>query len=381
MKKITLLALCLPAFVNAQPAKYILDGKLTKQNGPVKIYLNKVVNEALVVDSAEVQNGVFHFEGMVDGPKRAMLILDTKGGSMNFMELPPDTDTRIFFLEKGTIKVTVNGQVSKARISSPLNDEEVYFNKSMKSVLKSIRQLSKEYNKASATKKEDKGFQQQMALRYQVSHEAQKLLQHKYIAENPNSFFSLMALEELAGLDVNPDMIEPIFLKLSEEVRNTTEGKAFAAEIARARNLTIGSDAPDFEVPDMNGKMVRLSDFKGKTVFLDFWASWCEPCRREHRKILEAYNQFKDKNFTIISVALDPPADRKYLLEAIKEDSMVWTNLADPKIDRNHAARVYGVKAIPQNYLIDSTGMIFNKDLTGESLYQQLNSLLNKENE
>ncbi|HWV66195.1 TlpA disulfide reductase family protein, partial [Chitinophaga sp.] len=373
MKKITLLALCLPAFVNAQPAKYILDGKLTKQNGPVKIYLNKVVNDALVVDSAEVQQGGFRFEGTVDGPMRAMLILDTKGGGMNFMELPPDADTRIFFLEKGTIKVTINGLVSKARISSPINDEEDYFNKSMKSVLKSIRQLSKEYNRASATKKEDKGFQQQLALRYQVSHEAQKLLQHKYIAENPNSFLSLTALEELAGLNVNPDMIEPIFLKLSEEVRNTKEGKAFAAEIAQARNLTIGSDAPDFEVPDMNGKMVRLSDFKGKTVFLDFWASWCEPCRREHRKLLEVYNQFKDKNFTIISIALDPPADRKYLLEAIKEDSMVWTNLADPKVDKNHAARVYGVKAIPQNYLIDSTGMIFNKDLTGESLYQQLN--------
>lgn len=381
MKKITLIALCWPIFVNAQPAKYILNGKLNKQNGPVKIYLNKVVNEALVVDSAEVKNGEFRFEGMVDGPMRAMLILDTKGGGMNFMELPPDADTRIFFLEKGNIKVTINEKVSKALIYSPINDEEDYFKKSMKSVLKSIRQLSKEYNRASAAKKEDKGFQQQLALRYQVSHEAQKLLQHKYIAENPNSFYSLMALEELAGLDVNPDMIEPIFLKLSEEVRNTPEGKAFAAEIARARNLTVGSDAPDFEVPDINGKMVRLSDFKGKTVFLDFWASWCEPCRREHRKILQAYNEFKDKNFTIISVALDPPADRKYLLEAIKEDSMVWTNLADPKIDRNQAARVYGVKAIPQNFLIDSTGMIFNKDLSGESLYQQLNSLLNKQNE
>lgn len=381
MKKITLIALCLPIFVNAQPAKYILNGKLTKQNGPVRIYLNKVVNEALVVDSAEVQNGEFRFEGTIDGPMRAMLILDTKGGGMNFMELPPDADTRIFFLEKGNIKVTINEKVSKARISSPINDEAVYFNQSMKSVLKSIRQLSKEYNRASATKKEDKGFQQQLALRYRVSSEAKKLLQHKYIAENPNSFYSLMALEELAGLDVNPDLVEPIFLKLSEEVRNTPEGKAFAAEIARARNLTVGSDAPDFEVPDMNGKMVKLSDFKGKTIFLDFWASWCEPCRREHRKLREAYNQFKDKNFTIISVALDPPADRKFLLEAIQEDSMVWTNLADPKIDRNQAARVYGVKAIPQNYLIDSTGMIFNKDLTGESLYQQLNSMLNKQNE
>ncbi|MDR6570954.1 Peroxiredoxin [Chitinophaga ginsengisegetis] len=381
MKKITLIALCLPAFMNAQPAKYILNGKLTKQSGPAKVYLNKVVNEALVVDSAVVQNGEFRFEGTVEGPIRAMLILDTKGGGIDFMQLPPDADTRIFFLEEGTTKVVINERVSKARISSPLNEEEINFNKSMKSVLKSIRQLSKEYNRAPASKKDDKGFQQQMALRYQVSYEAQKLLQHKYIAENPNSFFSLMALEELAGLDVNPDMIEPIFLKLSEEIRNTTEGKAFAAEIARARSLTVGSDAPDFEVPDINGKMVRLSDFKGKTVFLDFWASWCEPCRREHRKILEAYKQFKDKNFTIISVALDPPADRKYLLEAIKEDSMVWTNLADPKIDKNQAARVYGVKAIPQNFLIDSTGMIFNKDLSGESLYQQLNSLLNKQNE
>jgi len=381
MKKITLLALCLPAFINAQSAKYVLNGKLSKLNSPAKVYLNKVVNDALIVDSSEVKNGEFHFEGTVEGPMRAMLILDPSGAGMDFMQLPPNVDTRIFFLEKGDTRVTGNELISKARITSPLNQEEVNFNTSMKSVLKSIKQISREYKNASDKKKEDPAFQQQMALRYQVSYEAQKLLQHKYIAENPNSFFSLMALEELAGMEMNPDQIEPLFKKLSPDVRNTPEGKAFAEEITRTRNLAVGSDAPDFEVPDMDGKPVKLSDFKGKTVFLDFWASWCEPCRREHRKILQAYRAFKDKNFTIISIALDPPADRKYLLEAIREDSLVWTNLSDPKKDKNQAARVYGVKAIPQNFLIDSTGMIFNRDLTGEALYQQLNSLLNKQSE
>jgi len=362
--------------MKAQPATYTVTGSISKLEGPAKVYLNKVINKQLVVDSAEVLNGRFHFEGTLEGPMRAMLILDTKGGISDFMHLPANADTRLFYLEKGPIKVQTREHISKARITSPTNELEAGYNESLKSVNKSIDQITKGYNKAPAALRAEKDFKQKINQRYAVAFEAKKLMLQKYIAENPNSYFSLLALEDVAGVQINPDQIEPLFQKLSAEVRNSDEGKSFAEELNRIRSLSVGSDAPDFEVPDMNGKPVRLSDFKGKTVLLDFWASWCEPCRQQHQYVREAYKQFQDKNFTVISIALDPPADRSYLIQAIQEDSLVWTNLADPATDRNQAAKAYNIKLLPQNYLIDSTGMIFNKDLHGASLQQQLNSLL-----
>jgi peroxiredoxin len=382
MKKITILALLsCPLFIKAQPAKFVLNGKVTKQSGPVKVYLNQLINEKLVIDSADLRDGTFRFEGMVDGPIRAMLIFDHKGSTMNFMELPPDADVRIFYLEKGDINVQTQENVSKAKVNSFTNERETEYKNSLKSVEKSIAQITKAYTKSSAAEKADKAYQQKMNQRYAVAYEAKKLLLQKYIAENPDSYFSLLALEDVAGIQINPDQIEPLFQTLTPEIRNTPEGKAFQEELTRIRNLAVGNDAPDFEVQDMDGKMVRLSDFKGKTVLLDFWASWCEPCRREHQYIREAYRQFKDKGFTVISIALDPPADRSYLIKAIQEDSLIWTNLADPTKDKNQAAKAFSIKLLPQNYLIDSTGMIFNKDLHGESLSQQLNSLLLHPNE
>lgn len=377
MKKITILALLsCPVFIKAQPAKFVLNGKVTKQSGPVKVYLNQLINEKLVIDSADVRDGVFRFEGTVDGPIRAMLIFDHKGSTMDFMQLPADADVRIFYLEKGDTKIQTQENVSKAHVTSTTNQLEIDYNNSLKTVEKAIGLITKSYTKASAAEKANKEFQQKMNQRYAVAYEAKKLMQQKYIAENPGSYFSLLALEDVAGIQIDPDQIEPLFQKLTPEIRNTPEGKAFQEELTRIRNLTVGNDAPDFEVQDMDGKMVRLSDFKGKTVLLDFWASWCEPCRREHQYVRDAYRKFKDKNFTVISIALDPPADRAYVIQAIQEDSLVWTNLADPAKDKNQAAKAYSIKLIPQNYLIDSTGMIFNRDLHGESLSQQLSSLL-----
>ncbi|MFY0255979.1 redoxin domain-containing protein [Chitinophaga sp. 30R24] len=364
----------------AQPAKFTLNGKLNKQNGPEKVYLNRMENDKLIVDSVAINNGAFSFEGMVDGPVRTMLILDHKGGGINYMQLPPDTDIKIFYLEKGTINLEAEDNISNANVISPLNKQQKDFKNFFKSVDKPLAQINKAYQQASSAQKADKNFQQQMAQRYKVAIEAKKLLQQKYVAENPDSYFSLEILEELAGVQINPDVIGPLFKKLSERVQNTPEGKSFAAEIAQSQNLIIGSVAPNFEVPDINGNKVKLSDFKGKTVLLDFWGSWLEPCRQQHQYVREAYNKFKDKNFTVISIALDPPADRSYMLKAIQEDSLVWTNLSDPNTDKNEAAKVYIIKTLPQNYLIDSSGTIFNKNLQGASLMQQLNSLLLPQN-
>ena len=132
--------------------------------------------------------------------------------------------------------------------------------------------------------------------------------------------------------------------------------------------------APEFSQPDANGKPVSLASFKGKYVLLDFWASWCKPCRMENPNVVKAYNEFKDKNFTVFGVSLDQ--EKSAWQEAIQKDGLTWTHASDLKFWNNEAAALYGVQSIPANFLIDPDGNIIAQDLRGEDLTETLRNHL-----
>lgn len=132
--------------------------------------------------------------------------------------------------------------------------------------------------------------------------------------------------------------------------------------------------APDFSQPGVDGNPVSLSSFKGKYVLLDFWASWCKPCRLDNPNVVKAYQEFKDKNFTVFGVSLDQ--NRDAWLAAIKQDGLVWTQASDLQFWNNAAATLYGVQAIPANFLIDPQGNIIAQDLHGEEIVKTLRRLV-----
>ncbi len=136
----------------------------------------------------------------------------------------------------------------------------------------------------------------------------------------------------------------------------------------------MGKTIPDFEQADPNGKMVNIKSFRGKYVLIDFWASWCGPCRGENPNVVAAYNKYKNKNFTVLGISLDKSKDA--WLGAVEKDGLTWTQLSDLKFWSNAVAQQFGIQSIPQNFLIDPNGVVIGKNLRGEALEAKLESIL-----
>lgn len=173
--------------------------------------------------------------------------------------------------------------------------------------------------------------------------------------------------DDINQLQARYDAMQPV-------AKETFYGKEIAKLMASSKIGMEGTQAVDFTQNDTANKPVSLSSFKGKYVLVDFWASWCGPCRHENPAVVAAYNQFKDKNFTILSVSLDQNKDR--WKQAIMADNLAWTHVSDLKYWQNEVAQLYHIQSIPANMLIDPGGKIIARNLRGEALYEALGKLL-----
>ncbi len=198
----------------------------------------------------------------------------------------------------------------------------------------------------------------------------------RFISRKRSSPVSSLVLAYSYDTDPNKDiaLVQKRYNLLTGEALESQFAKNLSTVIARDKVGAIGSPAIDFTQTDTAGNNVSLSQFRGKYVLLDFWASWCRPCRMESPNVVAAYNNFKDKNFTVLSVSLDEK--RESWLHAIKMDGLNWTHVSDLKYWSNDAARQYNIQSIPQNYLIDPNGVIIAKNLRGEALVAKLKEVL-----
>jgi peroxiredoxin len=369
-----------PLLGQAQSTDYSLKVKLHALAASSKAYLVTGFgwSDQRVIDSAAAKNGTFLFKGTAVEPLKTQLVIDHTGQGLASLGRLRNADFLIVYLEQGEILITGDDSVKHATITgSALNTEYAKYRAVVLSVTeKASNEIDVEYLAASIEKRSDTSFRADLMAKMKKAIGERDSLKYVYVRQNPGSFLSLEALRELAGKDIDVAKIEPIFSGLSPGLRKSKAGTDFAKLLYDDGPTAIGAMAPDFVENDMDDHPVKLSDFKGKYVLLDFWASWCGPCRAENPNVVKAFNKYKDKGFTVLGVSLDQPGKKDAWLAAIKKDGLSWTQVSDLKFWNNAVAKLYGIMAIPQNFLIDPKGKIVGKNLRGEALEKKLEEVL-----
>ncbi len=191
-----------------------------------------------------------------------------------------------------------------------------------------------------------------------------------FVSENPSSIVSAYLLYRNFAYRLEASEIQKNITVFTPEIQNTPYVENLKNYVVTLEKLSIGRKAPDFTLDNTDGKPVQFSSQLGKYVLLDFWASWCGPCRKENPNVVKAYQTYKDKGFDVFGVSLDK--EKEPWLKAIEKDNLTWTHVSDLLYWQSAPAALYGVRAIPANYLIDPNGVIIAKNLKGEDLQNKL---------
>ncbi|MDO6430008.1 TlpA disulfide reductase family protein [Flavitalea sp. BT771] len=352
--------------------KFVVTGRYGNFHTPAKAYLEYQMNGRSILDSAVLVGGRFKFTGKASStPVPAELIFDTTG-----VDRTKSLEQRTVYLEPGIITFRMTGAtVLDAQITgTPTNNDYTDYNNVVNAAYEDFSGEDKMILNGKMPPESTPGYEAKMEKFRKRYSDATLHANIKFVKSHPASALSLQLFREIA-YEQPYDLVMPIFQGLSPKIKDSKEGKNMAEKLEKLRVTALGQPAPDFRIPDTAGKIVNLSSFRGKYVLLDFWASWCGPCRAENPHLVKTYNKYKDQNFTIVGVSLDKANSRALWLGAIKSDGLPWLQLSDLKFWDGIAVKTYGVQAIPQNFLIDPNGIIIGRTLMGKALDARLSEI------
>lgn len=366
-----LIVVAIPAMLHAQNVTYHIKGRVGHLSAPAKAYLGYLDDSHNShLDSAEIINGSFTFTGTADHPRKASIHINKKGTGLYGAGA---TEYIVLCLENGDITVTSPDSIQNAKISGgPVNADNNKMGLALKNETDKMHKLGAIYIAAPAEKKDSKIFTDSLTAKSHIIMAEETPIYMAFIKANPASIVSLFAIIEMGENNTDVSELEPAFNLLSPEIRGTKGGLDYAIKINQMKKTSVGAIAPDFTLADTLGKAVSLHDFKGKYVLVDFWASWCVPCRRENPNVLKAYNTYHEKNFTVVGISLDAAGAKNAWLKAVHEDRLPWMQISGLNGFNSDAAQLYAIHTIPQNFLIGPDGKIIAYNLRGDNLINKL---------
>ena len=359
-------SLAQPAQNKTRPSVYTVSGKIEGlTNG--KVYLSYTDADTKKIDSVVTADGRFQFSGIIYEPLMYVLRTDA-----------PKTPALVFFIEPGKIsvnghkdslqKATVTGSVSNLAYREWAKDWSHITAQAgpMYRRLDSANQRGKVTESPEERKIFDEGMQ---SLEAQTNKAVMA-----FIKKYPNSAVAPFIIYDRYISYPNPAMAKNTYASLGPSAKNSLYGKKIAEYQRVALKTGIGA-MPDFTARDTSGKMIKLSSLRGKYVLVDFWASWCAPCRKENPNVVAAYQKYHDKGFEIVSISLDTQKDA--WLNAIHMDGLDWKHVSDLKGWQSGLVKEYGVTVVPTSFLINKEGKVIANNLRGEALQKKMAELFN----